>query len=972
MKRVAFAFFAATALFGAALRSHAESPVANLETFASEIRPLLDKHCAGCHGSQESKAELRVDQLDPDLFQGNDAEHWEEVYNQLNAGEMPPADQPQPTLEERERITIWLNDQLRAAAAMRRSTSGSNVIRRLTRYEYNNTLRDLLGLELDFAKDLPPEGAAKEGFVNNSLVLGTSGLHLEYFQRIAASAIRKAISPGDQPEPFVLEVQPENHLAKPVADIGQVKKKKRRAPKGPVVVVGSLAADGGVLLRPSTPDRKGSKKANAGGDLLQLNLNALPQEGPIRVTIRAAAVDPTEQAKPRLHIELGYDGGNSASPYEVLASQDISNAEHAEYVFEVRGENFPLTTLNAKSRQFLKVRNAFHPGTSELLPESFPGLLVDSIKVEGRCYDVWPPNTRSRILGVSKHPKGSVMACREILAAFMKRAYRRPVSESEVDRMFALFETLRSRDLGYEDAIIETLSAVLSSPGFLLLAEPAPVGEEPDSPRPLNDYELASRLSYFLWSSMPDETLFKLADSGSLSRSNVLAAQVERMLADEKSEAFFEHFASQWLHLDGIYSVAINPEFFPSFNEEFKGTMAAETVAFFAELVKGNRSALELIDSDYAMLNAELAAHYGVGGVAGHSLRSVKLTPSNRRGGILTHASLLTLNSSGDDTHPIKRGVWLLERLLGDPPPPPPPAVPTLAEGDNNGEQLSLKDRLLAHRQQEACVTCHRKIDPWGLAFENYDGIGVWRDSTPGEEPVLVDAPKKIRPSANAPVFPKQPAVAAPQIDQLDDAGERVKELVEAVNETLVSLQRPYNHLRRLGSAGAGDQLRRFLSYIEDRQPKVESAIDKLLIESGRNRKDFMKEFRARNASVLASNQEIRTRAEAMAPAKGEAKSRRNPKRKRTMRGSVDPQTTLADGTDIPNLDALKAYLLEHKRDQFSETVVRKVMGYALGRYLDFTDTETVNALNKQFAANEYRLQDLVKSVVLSQPFLTK
>ncbi len=947
--------------------AEAKAPQADLDTYEKQIKPLMDKYCVACHGPDKDKGDLRVDTLDPDLFQGLDAEHWEEVYNQLNIGDMPPDDEEQPTPEEREIITAWLSDELRAAAALARSTGGSNVIRRLTRYEYNNTLRDLLGVDMDYAKDLPPEGAAKEGFVNNSSVLGTSALHLEYFQRIASQAVRKALAPGQQPERFVLEVEPEHFVPKPVAD--EPGKKKKKLPQRPVDVMNCLAADSGVLLPPSTPARQGSKKASGGGALLQVNSTEIPFEGPIRITVRAAAVNPGKNSVPRLHIELGYNGGASASPFEVLASQDISDEARKDYVFDVRAENFPLITLNTKGRQFLKIRNAFNAGTLELPADQQPGLIIDSIKIEGQAYDTWPPETRSRILGESALTDEGVADAPEVIANFMTRAYRRPAGKEEVTRMVTLYETLRSREASHEGALIDTFSAVLSSPGFLMLAEPAPAGASPDEPRDLNQYELASRLSYFLWSTMPDEELMSLAQGGQLSDAEVLGSQVQRMLADDRAEAFYENFTTQWFHLDGIYAVAINPEFFPQFDDRLKDVMNAETVAFFTDLVTHNRSALDLVDSKRAMLNADLAKHYGIAGVSGDSFQSVKLEDSGHRGGVLTQASLLTLNSSGDDTHPIKRGVWVLERLLGDPPPPPPPAVPTLAEAEDNGERQSLKQKLEAHREQEACATCHKKIDPWGLAFENYDGIGVWRDSTVGEEPLITEEPASEDPAPGADFFPKQKGVDAPTLAVSPDAGDQEKALVKAVNEALTSLQRPYNHLRSLGSEGKGDQLVRFLEYIDKREPLLEGAIDKLLIETKEKRRNFNKAFREQNQEALESNADIRRISLAKAP---ENLPKSNGKKSPVLRGEVDPATELADGTKIQDLDALKAYILEQKRDQFSETVIRKLMGYALGRYLDFTDSETVESLNVAFAEDGYRMRDLVERIVLTETFRTK
>lgn len=937
-------------------------PTIDAASYRTDVQPLLERYCVKCHGPEKVKAELRVDRLDPDLVKGDDAEHWEEVLNNLNIGDMPPEDEPQPTAAERDIITTWVAKQLRHAAEVKRSTGGRNVLRRLTRYEYNNTLRDLLGIELDYAKDLPPEGAAKEGFVNNSAVLGTSGLHIEYFQRIGANAIRKALVLGDQPEGFELEFSPEAHLLKieEPDDRDQKKKKKRKKTREPIQLIGMERADGGALLPAVPPNSSTDKKAFQRGSMIRVNSREIPVVGPIRVTVRARAVQPVSETTSHLSIAVGHDAGGAATPYKFLGTLEVASDELRDYTFESRLDEFPLQGGTLKS-QFIVIQNVFDHGTAKVTAE--PVLFVGSVKIEAGVYETWPPESRTRIL-VSDD-------IRHVLGGFMKRAYRRPVSNKEVARMVKLHETLRKGGMEAEDATVETLAAVLASPGFLLLSEPSPTAKR----RPLSDWELATRLSYFLWSTMPDERLFNLAEGTGLRDPEVLVEEIERMLADEKADAFFENFSSQWLDLDAIYNVAINPEFFPDFKDETKAEMVAETVAFFTGLVKGNRSALDLIDSKDAMLNAQLARHYGIPGVSGQELRPVSLPAGSQRGGILTHGSVLTLNSSGDDTHPIKRGVWVLERLLGDPPPPPPPAVPTLAEESQDGDRQSLKEKLEAHRQQAACMGCHKKIDPWGVAFENYDGVGKWRDTTEGAEPAL---PTTTQPkSVNNLEFAKQDVVAAPKLAVPTGAGARVRAAYREVNESLESLQRPHNHLRKLGSDGKPDQLRRFVGYIQQRTPNFEKAVDKLLQETGKDRDQFLGEFRAQNTEVLQSNETIYSISDAIAPKAAQPQKNRRARKNKPraapkLRGAVDPKTQLTDGTKIADLNALKAYLLEHKHDQFTETLTRRMLAYALGRYLDFTDTDTVNSIRHKFASNDYRMRSLIHGIVLSEPFRTK
>ena len=600
-------------------------------------------------------------------------------------------------------------------------------------------------------------------------------------------------------------------------------------------------------MKPAEPDAPKKNSRRFGGPPASfVDLREVQLSGPVRVRIKAGGAPSKQGDLPRMLVEFGYFLSNFKVTGDVAAIEvEASIDDPRVYEFNIRSERYPTT---GELISYLRISNPFDVGTSRIPKEDYPQLFIDSVEIVVESHDSWPPKTHTDILFKSdlatKDPDAYV---RQVVEKFMTRAYRRPPTDRETARMIRLYEQLHSRNGSFEDSILGTLNAVLCSPGFLLL-DSQPDGETttPTSSQ-LDDYQLASRLSYFLWSTMPDDRLFELAERGVLHRPDVLRKEALRMIDDPRSDEFVEHFCAQWLNLDSVYSVAVNPEYFRGFRETLKDEMRSETTRFFRAVLKENLSGLSFIDSDFAMLNAPLAKHYGVKGVGGLQLRKVALSPEDRRGGILTHASVLLGNSSGDDTHPIKRGVWLLERLLGDPPPPPPPAVPTLAENDQTGERQSLKDKLIAHRESQACMNCHRKIDPWGIAFENYDGIGVWRNST---------------------------------------------------------------------TPGVGD------------------------IKNAKSRK-------ARSAKKRQPNRPERIEV-------------------------VDPRTKLANGTEIQDLDDLKAYLIEHKRDEFAETLVRKLLAYSLGRYLEFTDTESVKSLTADLQENEYRLKDLIVSIVLSEPFRTR
>jgi len=305
----------------------------------------------------------------------------------------------------------------------------------------------------------------------------------------------------------------------------------------------------------------------------------------------------------------------------------------------------------------------------------------------------------------------------------MAKAWRRDVSDDEVDRKLALLASLRPQAEDFQEALLETYAAVIASPHFLTLS----------GPERLSSSELATRLSTFLWCSLPDETLRARATAGSLEQPGVLAAEAARLLSDARSRRFAEQFTRQWLGLDRLDYLEVDRGRYPAFNPLLAEAMQEEPTAFFEELLRENGSVLELLDADYVLVNERLARHYRIPDVVGNEFRRVALANDPRRGGLLTHAGLLAMNADGVDSHPLKRGVWLLERLLDDPPPPPPPAVPRIDLADPEIAKLSLKERLLDHRSQAACRSCHERIDPWGIALENYDAIGSWREEIDGQ-----------------------------------------------------------------------------------------------------------------------------------------------------------------------------------------------------------------------------------------------
>jgi hypothetical protein len=353
-----------------------------------------------------------------------------------------------------------------------------------------------------------------------------------------------------------------------------------------------------------------------------------------------------------------------------------------------------------------------------------PFLLLDSIDWDGPVLESWPTPAQQRIFFGGEGATKDLDYARQIVARFADRAWRRPAQAAEIDRLVKLVEQAQTLGDSFESSVKTALLAVLSSKSFLYLEE----GKASDPSPRLNDWEIASRLSYFLWSSMPDEQLFDLAAAGKLRDAETLRAQAHRMLADPKAAEFAETFPYQWLQLRRVGMFMPDKTLYPEYDEYLEKSMIAETIAYFGQALARNASLREFLDSDWTMLNERLAQHYGIEGVRGESLRRVALKPGDHRGGLLTQGSILGLTSDGTRHRPVHRGVWLLESIVGKAPPPPPANVPALNTPAPNAPKTTVREKLESHRSDANCNACHRKIDPLGLAFDNYDAIGRWRE----------------------------------------------------------------------------------------------------------------------------------------------------------------------------------------------------------------------------------------------------
>jgi hypothetical protein len=665
---------AALAALTVAFPARAQEGDGAADPYQRTLWPLLERYCVDCHAEGTAEGGVALDVFADQAAAVADGRTWLRVLDAIEGRIMPPPDKPQPTLAEIEAMTGWIEHEYLAARRDRGRPAPAVVLRRLNRAEYDNTIQDLLGLDLKLAATSFPPDEMSFGYDNVGSALSVSPVHVEKYLDAAERAMEAAIAlpePGDLP---------------PIELIGL-----RTYPLPPDGVVEFEHA-----LKP-------------GRYLVDFSL--------VRVGI------PDTITPPRLVIGFGTD----SRTLEAVRVQD----ETVVYRFWIgvrEGDAKVTVRLAPGEAEGPNVRPAAVAAnvSGDQRYGSQIGLHVDSMVVRGPVTldEAAVPAAHRRILAEAPGPGDAARleAARALVERFAARAWRRPAPADEVERVLEVFRLADARGESFERSIQVALTTVLVSPRFLYLVEPT---DEPAADRPLDDYELASRLAYFLWTGPPDEALLDEAARGTL-RGN-LPAQVGRMLADPRSDRFVANFAGQWLQLRRLAAVNPDPSLFPGVDEGLRDAMRRETEATLAHVLRENRSALELLDADYTFVNERLAAHYGLDGVVGDEFRKVSL-PDRRRGGVLTQASVLTLTSNPNRTSPVKRGQWILQQVLGTPPPPPPPDVPKLDE-DKKADTASLRERLEIHRSNPACASCHSQMDPLGFSLENYDAVGRWREA---------------------------------------------------------------------------------------------------------------------------------------------------------------------------------------------------------------------------------------------------
>lgn len=915
--------------------------------YITHVQPLFEEYCIRCHGPDKQKAKVRIDTLDPDMLNGPDGDEWAHILDVINSGEMPEADEIQPTLEERRTLVSWLTDELYEAKELKKGTIAP-VIRRLNKDQYTNTLQELLGIDIEFGKNLPPEALSEEGFQNNGEVLTMSSLLVEYYIQIARQALAKAIVTEAPPEVHRFKVSFGQNIRDTKGRFGlgyksaslpykdfltealpiEGKPFDAKAFKFGVSAPFNLANQKNSIddvfyvdMRGSSSNRyrllgdgismaaalphveKDASKWHGPSPNLKIVMRDFPAEGDFLMRVEASraeslsipssfiyysdqeplvsysqssgvnaeeaaiileATKPFEDNRLVLEPEFVRFHGNGkgaararyqfntsekrglyqldvvfaseeARPIDVIIDNNelngvlsqvtggwgtgdlksysvgivqLNQGEHSlqftrsdgpiphinsfvltpidstpeiaaalrsggsisskvgefpylrafmgsrtddgmEYrtfdeskplkgdfgqreIIEFRGrlENLPLPVIDPNDTTSLAnmaVMGLWNDAIAANYNEQANPVTIHSIEFEGPYLESWPTESHQQIFIDSPNKSNRAVYAREILSYFMSKAYRRRATEEEVGRVWDFWNETYPTAESFEHSIQEALIIVLCSPNFLYLVEP---DQEAGA---LSDFELASRLSYFLWNGMPDDELFHLAANGTLR--DQLDQQVARMLNDERAWSFIDSFTKQWLDVDSLDRVEINVDIYPNYNRFVKSDMVEETLHFVREVLVEDLPVLNFVDSDFAMLNQNLAQFYGIDGVKGSEFRRVAVDKGLQRGGLISQGSFLAGHSAGDDSHPIKRGVWLIEKILADPPPPPPPNVPQIDRENPDLIKLTMKEQLEIHRDSDSCRDCHKKIDPWGVAFEGYDAVGLRRERVRKQDP---------------------------------------------------------------------------------------------------------------------------------------------------------------------------------------------------------------------------------------------
>ncbi len=712
----------------------AEATQSGTGASSASNRALLDQYCVICHnqavvGSVATPNEglqttqlrnlgLTLDTEDVSNLAAN-PEVWEKVVRKLRVGVMPPPNYPRPDKDRYDGFRTWLETELDRVAAVQVNPGRTQAFHRLNQTEYRNSVRDLLDLDIEVTELIPPDAPDQHGFDNNAEVLALSPVLVERYVSAAHKIAELAVG---------------------------------AAPRGASIKTYK------VPLNLIQDDRQSEELpfGSRGGTAIE---HIFPVDGEYRITVKlqtnyvdfVRGFDQPHQMEVSLdgeHLDsfsFGGDAPGVPAPYS-YAGNIRGSDDWEEFMMNFADQGFqllvpvqagPRVIAATFPREMWETEGiqqprlfGYHLAVTEL-PDANPG--IGSIEIEGPLTIDGPGDTPSRRRIFSCRPANvdEEPACaRQILGSLARRAYRRPVNASDIQELVEFYNEGR-RENGFDAGIQFALERVLISPDFLFRIEQDPVDAEAGSMYSITDTELASRLSFFLWSSLPDDKLLDLVEDGALREPGVLEQQVARMMADPRADAFIENFVGQWLYLRNLDGIYPDPAGFPEFDENLREAFQQETELFIDDQIRSDQSMLELLSANYSFVNERLARHYNIPGIYGSRYRKVTLD-SAERGGLLGHGSLMMVTSYPNRTSPVLRGKFVLENLLGGPPPEPPPNVPAL-ETSSDGRVLTMREAMAMHRENPACRVCHAAMDPIGFSLENYDAVGKWRQQFAGQ-----------------------------------------------------------------------------------------------------------------------------------------------------------------------------------------------------------------------------------------------
>ncbi len=671
-------------------------------------RPLLDKYCVTCHNDKLKTGGLTLQSADLTKIPEN-AELWEKVIKKVRVEAMPPMGMPKPDASARTTLIASLESTIDQTAAQH-PTPGRATLHRLNRSEYANAIHDLLSLDIDATSLLPPDDESY-GFDNIADVLKTSPSLLERYMSASWNISRLAV--GDP------AIGASSAIYRARADLSQNEHIEGLP----------LGTRGGLKVRHNFP---------LDGDYL------------IKVRLWRVTADIIRGLEDQHQLEISVDGARvRLAAFGGPEDQHLSETNSGQSCIDIDGRLSVRVPVKAGPHEvtatFLtgieseaqddNILKPFIRSNYDVL--DFRGEpVVDRLTIEGPAKATGSGDTPSRRRVFTCHPATSAdeLPCaKKIISALTRRAYRRPVTDNDLETLVGFYQLGRNNNGNFEVGIEAAIQRILASPEFLFRFEPDPVNIADNTPYKLGDLQLASRLSFFLWSTIPDDQLLAVATEGKLKDPAVLDQQVKRMLADPRAQALVANFADQWLYLRNLKNIQPDFQNFPDFDDNLRQAMRRETELFFGSIINEDRSVLDLLNADYTFVNERLARHYGIPNIYGTDFRRVQITDPARRG-LLGQASILTVTSMPNRTSPVNRGKWILTNLLGTPPTPPPPGVPALKENEAGNKKLSVRERMEAHRADPTCAGCHKVMDPLGFSLENFDAVGQWRNTDDGSK----------------------------------------------------------------------------------------------------------------------------------------------------------------------------------------------------------------------------------------------